>query len=174
MGSDALYLNMQNSRLYKLDILKELQQNDFDSLTVSERFLSEYLAFELANGRDFDVFEVLELENESDVWRQSGQPPDLLCAVFDNCCIEIFDRTTGDLLKIVKGLPPQYSKIQSRRLLSVAVRGDQLVVLVELRSQTFHGPLLLYLDEKLEYGVRAQINMPQGQPGLILAASFTD
>ena len=52
--------------------------------------------------------------------------------------------------------------------------GDQLVMLANMRSQTFRGPVLFYLDEALQIQARAQINMPAGQSGIILAASFKD
>ena len=50
MGSDALYINFSNRALYKLDVLKELHANDFDSLEVTERQLSEFSMFGLHHG----------------------------------------------------------------------------------------------------------------------------
>ena len=47
-------------------------------------------------------------------------------------------------------------------------------MLANLRSQTFRGPVLVYLDEALQIQVRAQINLPNGPQGEILAASFKD
>lgn len=52
--------------------------------------------------------------------------------------------------------------------------GDQLVMLTMIHSQIFHGVILVYLDDALEYQVRAQINLPNGPQGKILAASFID
>ena len=73
MGSDALYVNFSGRQLYKVDILSELHENDFDSLEVMERQLAEFLAFPLEHGAQAEVFRVLELENESDVWKQTGR-----------------------------------------------------------------------------------------------------
>mmetsp|Transcript_10834 Transcript_10834/g.13654 ORF Transcript_10834/g.13654 Transcript_10834/m.13654 type:complete len:86 (-) Transcript_10834:2839-3096(-) len=47
-------------------------------------------------------------------------------------------------------------------------------MLMMLRSQTFRGPVILYLSDALEMQARAQINMPSGQSGQVLAASFKD
>ena len=48
---------------------------------------------------------VIELENEADSWREQGQPPDLLCCVYKNGCVEVFDRTNADLLKTEDQMP---------------------------------------------------------------------
>mmetsp|Transcript_11458 Transcript_11458/g.15449 ORF Transcript_11458/g.15449 Transcript_11458/m.15449 type:complete len:100 (+) Transcript_11458:640-939(+) len=99
MGSDALYVNFSSQVLYKLDVLKSLHANDFDILETSDRSLNEFYMFKLENGRNAELKQVLELENESDAWRQHGQPPDLVCCVYDNGSVEVFDRSNGDLLK---------------------------------------------------------------------------
>jgi hypothetical protein len=69
MGSDALYVNLDSNILYKLNILQELHENDFDSLEVTSRSLSEFLPIQLRYG---EVFSVNELENTSDAWRARG------------------------------------------------------------------------------------------------------
>ena len=173
MGSDALYVSLQDHKLYKLEVLTALQANDFDSLDVSDHALEEYLPFGLAaSARGVEVFHVCELENNSDEWRQSGQPPDLLAVVYHDGSIGIYDRATADLLKTVKNLPEPYSRLE-RELLEAAVLGDQLVLLANVRSALFRGPVLFYLDQTLEFQVRAQINLPT-QASPIICASFSD
>ena len=73
------------SLLYKLDVLDGLRENDFEDLRAEERSLTEFFKFEL-DSEDQDrgyqsVFSVIELDNESDVWRNLGRSPDLLCVV---------------------------------------------------------------------------------------------
>ena len=123
MGSDALYINLSNQALSKLDVLKELHDNDFDSLEVTDRLLSEFPKFELHHGQHSDVVSAIELENESDSWRQHGQPPDLLCCVYKDGCVEVFDRTTTDLLKTEDGMQARFAG-SYKEVIQVEVMGD--------------------------------------------------
>ena len=81
MGSDALYVTLESSLVYKLDIVKDLHENDFVDRSVLERELNEFLAFETGLQVDEEIQNVLELDNESDVWRMNGNSPDLLSVV---------------------------------------------------------------------------------------------
>ena len=45
LGSDALYVNLDSTLLYKLDILKELYENDFNSLEVTKKALADFTSF---------------------------------------------------------------------------------------------------------------------------------
>lgn len=96
LGSDALYVNLDSTLLYKLDILKELYQNDFDSLEVMKKELAQFTPFQLQFG---NVFSVNELENKSDAWRLQHKASDLLAVTYEDGTVEIFDRKTADSLK---------------------------------------------------------------------------
>ncbi len=107
IGSDALYVNLDSKILYKINILQDLHDNDFDSLEVTRRSLQEFLPIHLQDG---EVFSVHELENTSDVWGAKGLvASDLLVVAYQDNTIEIFDRITADSLKLIQQLPNPFS-----------------------------------------------------------------
>ena len=69
--------------------------------------------------------------------------------------MEIFDRTSTDLLKTEDRMPARFAGCMYREVIQVDVMGDQLVMLANLRSQTFRGPVLVYLDDSLQIQARA-------------------
>ena len=59
LGSDALYLNMNNRQLFQVTILNDLIHNDKSEFYVLERNLCDYMAFDL--GENKEVFKITEL-----------------------------------------------------------------------------------------------------------------
>ena len=70
MGSDALYVNFSGRKIYKLDVLNILNQNDFDSFEVTDHQLVDSLNFTLKYGDKSQILQVLELENKPDDWKE--------------------------------------------------------------------------------------------------------
>ena len=105
-----------------------------------------------------EVTHVCELKNESDAWRILGNAEDLICVLFTDCSVKIYDITTGDLLKTLNQLPLPFTaeSLTQCDLLDAAICGDQLVVFAMVgQGHSFSGPVLLYLDDRLEYCLRA-------------------
>ena len=162
MGADALYVNFDSKHLIKLTrVFSDLLNDDGnDECSVIESKISYYQVFNLfIEGEcNQEVTHVCELKNESDAWRTLGNAEDLICVVFEDCSVKIFDIATGDLLKVIDQFPLPFTKefLNQCEVLDAAVCGDQLVVLTMLgQGLSFNGPVLLYLDDRLEYCIRA-------------------
>lgn len=178
IGADALYINMSSRELFKLDVLQEIQNKEMDDYVVIEHRLANYMAFNLGedNG-SVNVTRVCELENTNEALQRSGYSMDLVCVIFADCTIKVFDTVNGELIRDLNQLPAPFyqNNLSQCEVIEAAVRGDQLVVVAELAlGQSFRGPVLLYLDERLEYSVRAQLHMPRERTGILCSASICD
>ena len=192
MGADALYVNMSSRELYKLEIVREISEKEMDDYVVLEHRLTNYMAFDLGedNG-SVNVAQMCELENrneDSTFAPRLGYSDVLLCVVFADCTVKVYDTVTGELLRELNRLPApfEHNNLTQCEVLTAAVRGDQLLIVAEFGlagggHQSFRGPVLLYLDpaaaqdEKLDYcKVRAKLHMPRDSVGALCAASICD
>ena len=96
LGTGALYVNMDSQYLFKLEIIDEMLENTFDDFTVTQRSLTDSMAFNLGVESGSEVFKACELENTSDAWRHLGNSKDLLVVIFSDCRAMIFDQINGD------------------------------------------------------------------------------
>ena len=179
IGADALYINMSSRELYKLEILQEILQKEMDDYVVIEHRLTNYMAFDLGedNG-SASVTQMFELENQNEALQRSGYSDDLVCVIFADCTIKVYDTVNGELVRDLNELPAPFyhNNLTQCEVMEAAVKGDQLVIIAELAlsGQNFRGPVLLYLDERLEYCIRAQLHMPQESVGALCTASIYD
>ena len=83
------------------DFLVELQDNGFESNEVKEYELSNIgMRLDLEHGQVSNICSILELENTSEVWSQVG-PENILCIVYEDGHIEVFDPESKNLLKSI-------------------------------------------------------------------------
>lgn len=156
MGADALYVNMSSRELYKLEIVKEILEKEMDDYVVLEHRLTNYMAFDLGedNG-SVNVAQMCELENkneDSTFAARLGYSEVLLCVVFADCTVKVYDTVNGELIRELNRLPApfEHNNLTHCEVLTAGVRGDQLLIAAEFGlpggHQSFRGPVLLYLD----------------------------
>ena len=127
IGADALYINMSSRELYKLEILQEIQNKEMDDYVVIEHRLANYMAFNLGedNG-SVNVARMCELENTNEALKRSGYSMDLLCVIFTDCKIKVFDTVNCELIRDVNQLPAPFNQnnLAKCEVIEAAVRGD--------------------------------------------------
>ena len=66
------------------------------------------MALELGEDNGVEVSRLCELENSSDALKRSGYSADLVCVVFADCTIQIYDMVTGELVRVLSDLPAPF------------------------------------------------------------------
>ena len=84
---------------------------------------------------------------------------------------------TGELVRVLSDLPApfQHQNLTQCMVLEAAVKGDQLVIAAELGlAHKFRGVVLMYLNDNLEYCVRAKIHLQRESVGSLCTVSIFD
>ena len=117
MGADALYVNMSSRELYKLEIVREILEKEMDDYVVLEHRLTNYMAFDLLGEEEdsargsVNVAQMCELENKGEDGTfapRLGYSDVLLCVVFADCTVKVYDTVTGELLRELNRLPAPF------------------------------------------------------------------
>ena len=181
LGADALYVNMSDRLVFKMDKVVELMHEDIDDEFAIVRLnITDFLAFSVASNTQSSaaVAQVCELDNESEFWRHLGNSPFLLCVLLADTSLVVYDRETAGVLQRLDGLAdlpePLNRDVAQNNCIEAAICGDQLIVLASVQTRGFKGPVLLYLNERLRYCLRAYSGLPKEQLGEICAATISN
>lgn len=132
--------------------------------------------FDIAEKRDLTVSKVQEFENRSDVWRGIAGVEDLLAVVFEDCSFLIFDIRSGDRLKAVEKMPFRVDhEVEQVDYLAAAIKGGEFLIFLAVRrlSNDSYVPVLLSLDDRLEYQLRARVATPMDRTNRIFSAEIS-
>lgn len=108
IGADALYVNMASRQLYRLEIFKELLDKEMDDYNTINHKLSEFRAFDLGEDNGINVIRLCELENQNEALQRSGYSEDLVCVIFADCTIQVYDTDNGELITVLRELPAPF------------------------------------------------------------------